>query len=41
MANDKEKKGFWKEFKEFITRGNILDMAVGIIVGGEIGRAHV
>lgn len=34
MANDKEKKGFWKEFKEFITRGNILDMAVGIIVGG-------
>ena len=34
MANDKEEKGFWKEFKEFITRGNILDMAVGIIVGG-------
>lgn len=30
----KEKKGFWKEFKEFITRGNVLDMAVGIIVGG-------
>ena len=36
MADEekKEKKGFWKEFKEFITRGNILDMAVGIIVGG-------
>ena len=30
----KEKKGFWKEFKEFIARGNVLDMAVGIIVGG-------
>lgn len=30
----KEKEGFWKEFKAFITRGNILDMAVGIIVGG-------
>ena len=30
----KEKKGFWKEFKEFITRGNVFDMAVGIIVGG-------
>lgn len=29
-----KKKGFWKEFKEFISRGNILDMAVGIIVGG-------
>ncbi len=31
---DKEKKGFWKEFKEFISRGNILDMAIGVIIGG-------
>ncbi len=31
---DKEKKGFWGEFKEFVTRGNVLDMAVGVIVGG-------
>ena len=34
MAKDKTKKGFFKEFKEFISRGNVLDMAVGIIVGG-------
>lgn len=27
-------KKFLREFKEFITRGNVLDMAVGIIVGG-------
>lgn len=26
--------GFIKEFKEFISRGNVLDMAVGVIVGG-------
>lgn len=26
-------KKFFREFKEFITRGNVLDMAVGIIVG--------
>lgn len=25
---------FFKEFKEFITRGNVIDMAVGIIIGG-------
>lgn len=25
---------FVKEFKEFISRGNVLDMAVGVIVGG-------
>lgn len=30
----KKKKGFWGEFKEFIMRGNVLDMAVGIIIGG-------
>lgn len=29
-----EKKGFVKEFKEFISRGNIVDMAVGVVVGG-------
>ena len=28
------KKGFFGEFKEFITRGNVLDMAVGVIIGG-------
>lgn len=33
-AEKKEKKGFFKEFKEFITRGNVLDLAVGIIIGG-------
>ncbi len=27
-------KKFFKEFKAFITRGNVLDMAVGVIVGG-------
>ena len=31
----KEKgKGFAAEFKKFITRGNVMDMAVGVIVGG-------
>lgn len=27
-------KAFMKEFKEFISRGNVLDMAVGVIIGG-------
>ena len=35
MSNkDPNKKGFFGEFKEFITRGNVLDMAVGVIIGG-------
>jgi len=35
MADEakKEKKGFWKEFREFIARGNVLDLAVGVIIG--------
>ncbi len=28
----------FKEFKEFATRGNVLDMAVGIIIGAAFGR---
>lgn len=31
MAKDK---GFFNEFKKFILRGNVMDMAVGVIVGG-------
>ena len=27
-------KGFIGEFKEFISRGNVMDMAVGVIIGG-------
>ena len=37
MAKEKKKgaiKKFFEEFKTFITRGNVLDMAVGVIVGG-------
>ena len=30
----KRVKTFFEEFKKFITRGNVLDMAVGVIVGG-------
>lgn len=29
-----DKKGFIGEFKEFIMRGNVMDMAVGVIIGG-------
>ena len=30
----KKKSGFLKEFKEFAMKGNMLDLAVGVIVGG-------
>ncbi|WP_194608245.1 large conductance mechanosensitive channel protein MscL [Clostridium vitabionis] len=29
-----KKKGFIEEFKEFALRGNVMDMAVGVIIGG-------
>ena len=31
-------KKFFNEFKTFIMRGNVLDMAVGVIVGGAFGK---
>jgi large conductance mechanosensitive channel len=27
----------WKEFKEFILRGNVLDLAIGVIIGAAFG----
>ena len=33
MKKEKKKFTFFQEFKKFIARGNIMDMAVGIIVG--------
>lgn len=33
MANDKKKSTFFSEFKTFIARGNVIDMAVGVVVG--------
>lgn len=27
-----------KEFKEFISKGNVLDLAVGVIIGGAFGK---
>lgn len=30
--------GIIKEFKEFAMRGNVLDMAVGVVVGGAFGK---
>ena len=28
----------WKEFREFIARGNVMDLAVGVIIGAAFGR---
>ena len=36
MANP-DKKGLIKEFKEFIMRGNVMDLAVAVIIGGAFG----
>lgn len=30
----KKGKGFINEFKEFVMRGNVMDMAIGVIIGG-------
>ncbi len=32
-----EKKSLMTEFKEFVSRGNVMDLAVGVIIGGAFG----
>lgn len=31
--SENKKGGFFQEFKEFISRGNVMDLAVGVIIG--------
>ena len=38
MAGKKKVSGFFHDFKAFITRGNILDMAVGVIIGAAFNQ---
>jgi len=37
MAEQK-KSSFWQDFRDFAIRGNVIDMAVGVIVGGAFGK---
>jgi len=39
FSKAKEKsKGFFTEFKEFAVKGNVMDMAIGVIIGGAFGK---
>lgn len=31
-------KKFFQEFKEFISKGNVIDMAVAVVIGGAFGK---
>ncbi len=32
------KSTFWADFKKFITKGNIIDLSVGVVIGGAFGK---
>ena len=34
----KKKSTFFKDFKDFISKGNIIDMAVGVVIGAAFGK---
>lgn len=34
----KKTKSFWSDFKKFITKGNIIDLAVAVVIGGAFGK---
>ncbi|MCR4895438.1 MAG: large conductance mechanosensitive channel protein MscL [Lachnospiraceae bacterium] len=38
MSKGEKAKGFFKEFKEFALKGNVMDMAVGVIIGAAFGN---
>jgi large conductance mechanosensitive channel len=36
--NEEKTMGMMSEFKEFATKGNVMDLAVGVIIGGAFGK---
>lgn len=38
MSTKEKGKGFFAEFKAFAMRGNVVDMAVGVVIGGAFGK---
>ncbi|HQC55196.1 MAG TPA: large conductance mechanosensitive channel protein MscL [Clostridia bacterium] len=38
VKKERKKGTFVADFKAFVTRGNVLDMAVGVIIGGAFGK---
>lgn len=38
MSVKEKGKGFFAEFKEFALKGNVMDMAVGVIIGAAFGN---
>ncbi|UBF26784.1 large conductance mechanosensitive channel protein MscL [Kovacikia minuta CCNUW1] len=30
--------GFWADFRDFIARGNVVDLAVAVVIGGAFGK---
>lgn len=38
FKKNKDKKGFITEFKEFVMRGNVFDMAIGLIIATSFGK---
>lgn len=38
VSTKDKRKGFTQGFKAFITKGNVIDMAVGVVIGGAFGK---
>ncbi len=36
--SEQEAQAMWKEFKEFAMKGNVIDLAVGVIIGGAFSK---
>jgi len=36
--DEKGDNAMWKEFKEFAVKGNVVDLAIGVIIGGAFGK---
>ena len=38
MAEEKKKSTFWQDFKGFISKGNVIDLAVAVVIGAAFNK---
>lgn len=38
MARSNGKSSFWSDFRDFITKGNVIDLAIAVVLGGAFGK---
>jgi hypothetical protein len=38
LGGPRRRLGWWEDFEAFVSRGSVVDLAIGIVIGGAFGK---